>query len=97
MEKIENSRAVRNMGSSLERWEKSEEVEALKELDKKFLASPEGKRLMQEWQDFGDVMKKHIQETEHGIHIDNEAWDEIEDEAKDIEHQYDKLEGSEWH
>ena len=27
-------------------------------------------------------MKKHIKETEHGIHIDNAAWDEIEDEAE---------------
>lgn len=51
---------------------------------------------MREWQDFGEVLKEHIKETDDGIHIDNEAWDEIEDEAKDIEHQYDKLEGSEW-
>lgn len=41
-------------------------------------------------------MKQHIKKTPTGIHIDNDAWDEIEDEADDIKHQYDKLEGSEW-
>ena len=94
--KISTSRPVRNLDSSLKRWKKSEEAQHLKELDRKFLASPEGKRLMMEWKDFGEVLKEHIKKTPNGIHIDNTAWDEIEDEADDVEHQYKKLEGSKW-
>jgi len=45
------------MGSSLERWAESPEVKQLEELDKKFLASPEGKKLVQEWTDFGEQLK----------------------------------------
>lgn len=52
---------------------------------------------MAEWRDFGEVLKEHIKETKNGIHIDNDAWDEIEDEADDVEHQYKMLEGGPWH
>jgi len=51
------------LGSSLERWGKSAEVEHLKELDKKFLASAEGKALVKEWKDFGEALKKHVNWT----------------------------------
>jgi len=93
---IKHSRPVRNFKSSVRRWAHSDEVEHLKELDRKFLASPEGKRLVAEWKDFGHALKSHIKKTENGIHIDNKAWDEIEDEAKDVEDQYKQLDGSKW-
>ena len=94
--KVKDAKSVRNMGNSLERWGKSDEVTALKELDKKFLASPEGKELMAEWKDFGEALKDHIKETKNGIHIDQAGMHVIEDEADDIEHQYKKLDGSKW-
>lgn len=47
--KIEKSPVVQNLGNSLEKWSKTAEVKHLEELDKQFLASPEGKRLMMEW------------------------------------------------
>merc|ERR1719230_758496 len=61
--KIEHSKVIRNLGDSLKEWGESDEVEHLKELDKKFLASPEGKALVKEWTDFGEALKKHIKKT----------------------------------
>ena len=60
-EAIKDSRVVRNLGKSLERWGKSDEVEHLKELDKKFLASPEGKRLVAEWKDVGECLEDKME------------------------------------
>merc|ERR1719218_309809 len=95
-EKVKHARSVRNMGNSLERWGKSDEVAALKKLDQKFLASPEGKELMAEWKDFGMSLKEHIKKTPNGIHIDHDGMQIIEDEADDIEHEYKMLHGSKW-
>ena len=95
-EKVKMSRPVRNMGNSLERWGKSDEVAALKALDKKFLASPEGKELMLEWKDFGMSLKEHIKKTKNGIHVDHAGMQIIEDEADDVEHEYKMLHGSKW-
>ena len=55
---IANSRPVRNLKGSLERWAESKEVADIKKLDEAFLASPEGKRLVQEWQDVGKVLEE---------------------------------------
>merc|ERR1712139_731652 len=90
------SKPVRNMENSLERWGRSDEVAAIKALDKKFLASPEGKELMLEWKDFGMSLKEHIKKTKNGIHIDHEGMDIIQDEADDVEHEYKMLHGSKW-
>ena len=95
-DQIKDSRAVRNFGNSLERWGMTEEVKAIEELDKKFLASREGKELMMEWEDFGHALKEHVKETKDGIHIDNKGFEIIEDEADDIEHEYKMLHGSKW-
>jgi len=56
-EAVKDTQPFRNMGSSLERWADSPEVKQLEELDKKFLASPEGKKLVMEWTDFGEQLK----------------------------------------
>ena len=96
MHKIKDARSVRNIRGSLERWGHSDEVQAIKALDKKFLASPEGKELMAEWKDFGEALKEHIKKTKNGIHIDNEGVQIIQDEADDIEHEYKMLHGSKW-
>lgn len=84
------------MGSSLERWADSPEVKQLEELDKKFLASPEGKKLVMEWTDFGEQLKQSIKETPQGIHIPNKDLEAIGDELDDVAYEYKKLEKSEW-
>ena len=78
------ARSVRNMKNSLERWGKSDEVAALKALDKKFWASPEGKELFLEIKDFHDGLKDHVKKTPNGIHIDHAGMQVIEDEADDL-------------
>merc|ERR1711968_384664 len=47
--KIQHSRPVRNLHSSLKKWADSAEVAEIKELDAKFLKTPKGKNLMREW------------------------------------------------
>merc|ERR1711935_736853 len=82
--------------NSLERWGKSDEVAALKKLDKAFWASPQGKELFMEIKDFHDSLKTHVKKTENGVHIDNAGMQIIEDEADDVEHEYKMLHGSDW-
>lgn len=48
-DEIKDSRPVRNLGDSLEDWGTSQEIKDLKALDKKFLKSPRGQKLMKEW------------------------------------------------
>jgi len=38
----------------------------------------------------------HVKETLNGIHIDNEAMEDIENEADDVEEQFKMLEKSHW-
>ena len=95
-EKIKHSAPVQNLGMSLEKWSKTPEAKAIEALDKKFLASPEGKRLIAEWTDFGKALEANIVHTENGIHIHNSGMDQISDELNDVAHQYEMLEGSKW-
>jgi len=59
-DKIDDSQPVRNVAASLKRWGNSQEMKDLESLDKKFLATPMGKKLIKEWTDFGKVLKKSI-------------------------------------
>lgn len=93
---VKDSRAVRNLGSSLERWGESKEVKALKRLDKKFIASPEGQRLVEEWKDVGRTLDGAVYHNDKGFHIDNAKLQELEDELDDVADQYEQLEGSKW-
>merc|ERR1712167_425644 len=96
IKKIHNSPPAKALKQAFMKWAHSKEVQHLKALDKKFLASPEGKRLMKEWHDFGMALKKHIKKDKNGIYIDNKHMDDIEDELEDVKDQYKKLEGSKW-
>merc|ERR1712070_558525 len=93
---IKMAKSVRNLKSSLERWAKSDEVAAIKKLDKAFWASPEGQELFHEMKDFHDALKDHVKKTKTGFHIYNEGLQVIEDEADDVEHEYKMLHGSKW-
>jgi len=96
MKAVKMARSVRNFKNSVERWAKSDEVAAIKALDKKFWASPEGQELFHEMKDFHDALKTHVKKTPNGIHIDNEGVQIIQDEADDVEHEYKMLKGSKW-
>jgi len=96
IKKIHNSPPAKALKQAFMKWAHSKEVQHLKALDKKFLASPAGKKLMKEWHDFGVALKKHIKKDKNGIYIDNKHMDDIEDELDDVKDQYKKLEGSKW-
>ena len=93
---IKHSKPVKRVGRALEDWAETKEVQALKKLDQAFLQSKEGKELMEEWKEFGEALKKHVQETPNGIHIDDEGIEAIEEEAEDLDREYSALEHSHW-
>jgi len=95
-DKIEETRPVRNLKSSVHRWATSDEMKHLEELDKKFVQSEEGKRLVSEWEDVFKTLDEVVYHNDKGIHIDNSAMPHLEDELDDVEHEYKKLEGSYW-
>lgn len=74
----------------------TKEAHELKELDEEFAASKQGQELEQEINEFFEALDEHIVETDKGIHIDNEAVEIIEDEADDIEHEFNQFEKSHW-
>lgn len=82
--RIEHSRPVRNLESSLKRWCHTKEMMDIKKLDKKFMESPEGKRLIAEWKDVGRVIKKNLKKTKSGLHFPNNKIDELSDELDDV-------------
>jgi len=95
-EAIKHSKPVQRVGHALENWGETKEVQALKALDQKFLKSPEGQALMQDWKEFGEALKKHVQETPNGIHIDDQGIKAIEQEAEDLGDAYEKVGKSKW-
>ena len=93
---IENSEPVQNLGKSLDELAKTQEAQAIDQLNQEFAASPEGQQLDKEVNDFFQALDKHITETDNGIHIDNEAIKIIEGEADDVEREFKELEKSHW-
>jgi hypothetical protein len=95
-EAIKNTKPVRNLGASLERWAKSKEVLNIKKLDKKFLASPAGKRLVREWKDVGECLEDNVYHNDTGVHIGNDALNDLTDELSDVGNEYEKLSKTKW-
>jgi len=94
---IENTPVVQEVGKAFMEWGTSEEIEDLKALDEEFKNSPEGKALIQEWTEFGELLKEAVEPTERGFHIHNSKFDALEDQMDDIKEDYDDLEDSHWH
>merc|ERR1711935_871839 len=91
--KIKHLRQGRNIEASFKRFAATKEVQQLEQLDKKFLASPEGKRLMKEWRDVGQELKAHLKKTNHNLywsnlHYDYKHIDDLSDELDDVADQY---------
>lgn len=95
-EHTKDRKVTLGLGKKLMNWGESTEVNELKALDAKFKASPEGKKLMAEWKEFGEHLKAAIKPTKNGIHIDNAELDIAEENAEDIEDQYKHLEHTHW-
>lgn len=94
---IKDSDVVHNLGEAAMEWGTSDEVEDLKALDEEFKHSEEGQDLMAEWREFGRILHEAIEETPRGIHIDNDKFDDLEDQADEIKENYEELEETHWH
>lgn len=93
---IKSSQPVRNVANSAKRWGNSKEVKDYQALEKKFLKTPRGKRMVHEWEDLFKELDGAIHKTKNGIHIDNEKIHNISDEADDVADQYDELKKTPW-
>ena len=93
---IKDARSTRNLKNSLEKFAMTKEIANIKKIDKAFLASPEGKKLVHEWMDVGHVLEENLYKNKQGVHFPNEKMDELSDELNDVVHEYEDLEGSKW-
>lgn len=93
---IEHSRPVRNLKSSVDRFIHTPEVAAIEKTEKEFMATPQGKEMVQEWQDVFKTLDETIYHNDKGLYIDNDHVDDLSDELDDVEHQYKKLAQSPW-
>jgi len=87
---------VRNLGSSIQRWLSSEEVQAHQQLEQEFLATPRGQRMRREWEDVFHALDEVVDETPNGIHIDNTRMPLLEDEIHDVGQEYEELARTPW-
>lgn len=95
-EDIKDSEVVHNVGDAAMKWGTSTEVDELKALDKKFKHSKDGKKLIGEWKELGDILHKAIEKTPHGFKIHNSKMGAVEDQVEEIEDEYDYLETTHW-
>lgn len=92
LDDIKDKPPMYNFGNALEKWGKSKEVAHIKDLDKKFLATPQGKKLIKEWKDFGEALKTHVHVHDNGVYLDNSAGlDEVVMEGEDVALYYERL------
>ena len=95
--KIADSKPVRNLEASLKRWAHTKEVHHLEAVDRAFLKSKAGQRLIAEWKDVGEVLKKNLHRQKDGsLHFDNKHVDNLSDELDDVADQYESLDGGKW-
>lgn len=70
----------------------------LKKVDDAFWKSPEGQRLIKEWKDVGELLKKHLHRDKKtgALHLENKHLNALSDELDDVADQYKSLDGSKW-
>jgi hypothetical protein len=95
-EKIKNYPATKTLRFALHKWAKSRAAMRIHRLDKKFIRSPMGKRLIKEWKDVGRVLKKNVYHNSTGFHIPNRAFNKLENELEDVGDQYERIGKSHW-
>lgn len=94
--KIKNAPATKKLGKSIKQWAHSPAANRVRALDKKFLKSDDGKRLMKEWKDVGRVLKKHVKKGPNGVHIANHHIKKVSKELDDVSDHYEYLGTTHW-
>merc|ERR1711990_1092867 len=76
-QKIKNAPATKSLRGALKKWAHSKAAMRVHNLDKKFIASPAGKKLIKEWKDVGRVLKNNVRKTKNGVHFNNGAMHKL--------------------
>merc|ERR1712227_698644 len=95
-DKIDESQPVRNVEASLKRWGNSKEMHDLETLDKKFLATPRGKKMKAEIEDVFRQLDKSVYHNKQGMHIDNDDLQKVDDELTDVADEMKAFKKSKW-
>jgi len=95
-DRIDESQPVRNVEASLKRWGHSKEMKDLEALDKKFLATPRGKKMKAEIEDVFRQLDESVYHNKNGLHIDNEELADLDDEITDVADEMKSFKKSKW-
>merc|ERR1712227_752294 len=93
---IDESQPVRNVEASAKRWARSQEMKDLEALDKKFLATPRGKKMKAEIEDVFRQLDKSVYHNKQGMHIDNDDPQKVDDELTDVADEMKAFKKSKW-
>lgn len=93
---IKNKPATRHLKHALKKWAKSKAAIRVHQLDERFLKSPDGRRLIKEWQDVGRVLEKNIKHTKNGLHFPNKKMQKLSKELDDVSDHYEYLGTTHW-
>jgi len=94
--KIKNAPATKSLKFAVKKWAHSAAANRVRALDKKFLASPAGKKLVKEWKDVGRVLKNNVHKTANGVHFNNGAMNKLSNELDDVSDHYEYLGTTHW-
>jgi len=94
--RIKNKPVTKKLVGSIKKWAHSPAAKRVQALDKKFLKSNDGKRLMKEWHDVGAALKKHVKQTPNGVHIPNHKIKKVSKELDDVSDHYEYLGTTHW-
>merc|ERR1712151_193521 len=71
-------------------------MEALEDLDKKFMKTKRGKKMAMEIKDVFDQLDDSVYHNKQGIHIDNKDLEHLDDEITDVVDEVKSFKKSKW-
>jgi len=87
---------VRNLQASVKRWAHSKEMKDLEALDKKFMSTPRGKKMVAEITDVFHQLDKSVYHNKAGLQINNKELTHVDDELNDVEDEIKSFKKSKW-
>jgi hypothetical protein len=71
-------------------------MKQLDALDKKFFATPQGKKMEREAKDIFEALDDAVYHNKKGLHIDNDDLEDVDDEVSDFIDEVKKFKKSPW-
>lgn len=94
---IQDWPATTKLHKALEKFAHSKAVARVHKLDKKFMKSPAGQKLIKEWKDVGEELKKAVHPTKNGVKINNFRLNHhVSNELDDVSDHYEYLGKTHW-